>query len=300
MMWAGMPLGSVIASFVAAWLLPHHGWQSLFWVGGIPPILVGVMVAMFLPESLAFLVRQGKDKLAIRNIISKISPAMAADRETEFYGNEKKLAGVPVKHLFTEGRAFTTIAIWLLFFLSFYLLWVMLSWTPTLLRHAGASIQQYSVAYAFLNLGSLVAALVIGRLMDKFDVYHVLEIWFVLAFITVSIFGLGANHSFMVVAILAGITGLFVNGGNSGLMALGTISYPTSIRGSGIGWAYGVGKVGSMLGPVVGGVLLARSWSVVNGLSGLLIAVIIVVLGRHAFAARRKAVPEMASAASAH
>jgi len=305
MMWAGMPLGSVIAAFAAAWLLPHHGWQSLFWVGGIPPIVVGLMVAMFLPESLAFLVRQGKDKLAIRKIISRISPAMAGEQETEFYSNEKKLSGVPVKHLFTEGRAFTTIAVWMLFFLSFYLLWVMLSWTPTLLRNAGASIRQYSVAYAFLNLGSLIASLIIGRLMDKFDVYHVLEIWFVLAFITVSIFGLGSHNPFMVVAILAGITGLFVNGGNTGLMALGTISYPTSIRGSGIGWAYGVGKVGSMLGPVVGGVLLAHSWSVgricvVNGLSGLLIAAIVVILSRHAAAARRKAVPEMASAASTH
>jgi len=170
MMWAGMPLGSVIAAFAAAWLLPHHGWQSLFWVGGIPPIVVGLMVAMFLPESLAFLVRQGKDKLAIRKIISRISPAMAGEQETEFYSNEKKLSGVPVKHLFTEGRAFTTIAVWMLFFLSFYLLWVMLSWTPTLLRNAGASIRQYSVAYAFLvplyplfTLAVIVSALLGGQ-----------------------------------------------------------------------------------------------------------------------------------------
>lgn len=303
MMWSGMPLGSVIAGLVAVWLLPIYGWQSLFLVGGIFPLAITAVVGPFLPESLVFLARQGTNKQRILKIISKIAPNMAVDKDTEFYIKEKKLAGVPVKHLFSEGRAFTTIAIWLLFFLSFYLLWVLLSWTPTLLRRSGATVQQYSFAFALLNLGSLVTALVIGHLMDRFNAYRVLIITFLIAFVAVSLFGMTANSPFIVIALMTTFTGLFVNGGNTGLMALCTISYPVSIRGSGVGWAYGVGKVGSMLGPVAGGFLLALNWSVgricvVNGFAAVIVAGIVFILMRHADSVRLNAGPETASAAS--
>jgi len=305
-MWTGMPLGSVISGFVAAWLLPHYGWQKLFWVGGIAPLLITLAVAPFLPESLEFLVRQGTNKLGIMNLVAKISPKLAKDPDTEFYVNDTKREGVPVKHLFTEGRAFTTLSIWLLFFLSFYLLWVLIAWTPTLLKNSGASVQQYSVAFAMLHVGSFITALVIGRLMDRFNLYKVLVTTFLLAFVSVCAFGYLASSPFIVIAVMAVITGLFVNGGNTGLLALCTTSYPTSIRGSGVGWAYGLGKVGSMLGPVVGGFLLARNWSVaricvVNGSSALLIvAVILILKWKTAAVAQHTAAPDVARAASAH
>jgi AAHS family 4-hydroxybenzoate transporter-like MFS transporter len=303
-MWTGMPLGSVISGLVAAWLLPHYGWQTLFWVGGIAPLLITIVVAPFLPESLEFLVRQGTNKSGIMKLISKISPKLARDPDTEFYVNDTKRAGVPVKHLFTEGRAFTTMGIWLLFFLSFYLLWVLIAWTPTLLKQSGASVQQYSVAFAMLHVGSFITALVIGRLMDRFNVYKVLVVTFLLAFVSVCAFGYLASSPFIVIAIMAVVTGLFVNGGNTGLLALCTTSYPTSIRGSGVGWAYGLGKVGSMLGPVVGGFLLARNWSVaricvVNGSSALIIVAIILIMKMQAAAVRQNAAPEIARATSA-
>jgi AAHS family 4-hydroxybenzoate transporter-like MFS transporter len=306
-MWTGMPLGSVISGLVAAWLLPHYGWQILFWVGGIAPLLITLAVAPFLPESLEFLVRQGTDKSGIKKLVSKISPKLAGS-DVELYVNDTKREGVPVKHLFTEGRALTTAAIWSLFFLSFYLLWVLIAWTPTLLKKSGASVQQYSVAFAMLHVGSFVTALVIGRLMDRFNLYKVLVVTFLLAFVSVCAFGYLASGPFIVIAVMAVVTGLFVNGGNTGLLALCTTSYPTSIRGSGVGWAYGLGKVGSMLGPIVGGVLLARNWSVfricvTNGLSALIIIAIVLLLKSHAEAvARRNAVPEpeLVTAGSAH
>jgi len=304
-MWTGMPLGSVISGFVAAWLLPHYGWQTLFWVGGVAPLLITLAVAPFLPESLEFLVRQGTNKSAIQKLVAKISPKLANDPDTELYVNDVKREGVPVKHLFTEGRAFTTLGIWLLFFLSFYLLWVLIAWTPTLLKKSGASVQQYSVAFAMLHVGSFITALVIGRLMDRFNLYKVLVVTFLLAFVSVCAFGYLSAAPFLVIAVMAVVTGLFVNGGNTGLLALCTTSYPTSIRGSGVGWAYGLGKVGSMLGPVVGGFLLARGWSVmricaVNGSSALIIVAVILVMKWQAAGVQNNAAPEMARAASMH
>ena len=144
MMWAGMPIGSIIGGLSAAYLLPVFGWQSLFFVGGVAPMLIGVLVALFLPESLAFLVRQGTDTARIRKIVARIAPALAADETVQIYSSEQKLAGAPVKHLFTEGRTVGTLLLWVLFFFSFYLLWIMLSWAPTLLRQSGATIRQYT------------------------------------------------------------------------------------------------------------------------------------------------------------
>jgi AAHS family 4-hydroxybenzoate transporter-like MFS transporter len=167
LMYAGMPVGSIPVGFLAAWLLPHHGWQILYWVGGIPSLVLAVVLAIYLPESLGFLVRQGGDKAKIGRIAAKISPSVAADPNLELYSTEEKLPGVPVKHLFLEGRAFTTIAIWVLFFLTFYLIYILLAWAPGLLAKSGATVQQASYAFAFIGIGSFLATITIGRLIDR-------------------------------------------------------------------------------------------------------------------------------------
>jgi AAHS family 4-hydroxybenzoate transporter-like MFS transporter len=108
----------------------------------------------------------------------------------------------------------------------------------------------------------------------------------------------------MVVAIMSVIMGLFVFGGNSGLVALATVSYPLDIRGSGIGWAYAVGKIGSLLAPIMGGVVLSLNWSVslicaTNALAALFITVAIVVLQKHLSAAAARNAQTSQEAASA-
>ena len=118
------------------------------------------------------------------------------------------------------------------------------------------------MAFAYLNIGSVVATLIIGRLMDRVNAYRLLSFAFLFAFLLlVAIFGVMANNIFHNGCGVGRDYRCFF-GSNSGLMALATISYPVSIRTSGVGWAYAMGKVGSMFGPVVGGFLLGRNWSV--------------------------------------
>lgn len=302
LMYAGMPVGSIPVGFLAAWLLPTHDWRFMYWLGGIPALVVAALVLLFLPESLSFLVRQGTDKARIRKIISKISPALGADKNTEFYSTEAKLPGVPVKHLFMEGRAFTTVSIWILFFLSFYLLWIMLAWAPGLLAKTGATVQQASYAYAMIGIGSFLATITVGRLVDRFDGFRVVAIMFVIAFVSLGTFGILAKSPFIIVAFSAFVVGLFINGANSGCMAICTLSYPVSVRGSGLGWAYAVGKCGSMLAPMMVGMTLGMNWSVaricvVNGSAGLICAIVLMILRRHTVA-RRNAVREAVPAVS--
>jgi len=252
-------------------------------------------VALFLPESLEFMVKKGKDKLQTRRIIARIAPALAADEHVEFYSTGKVLPGVPMKHLFMEGRALTTILLWLALIGSLYSLWVLTSWAPTLLRKGGATVQQYSLAFACLHFGSFVATITFGRVMDKFNPFRVLMVGYIVGALSLAAFGLTAGGSFLTIAALSVVCGAFINGSNSGLLAVATTFYPVDIRASGIGWAYAVAKIGAMLAPAVGGFLLTQNMSVsricgYQAVVGLFVAVLLIFL--HGRAKRQAAVSE--------
>jgi AAHS family 4-hydroxybenzoate transporter-like MFS transporter len=286
-MWVGMPLGGVMAGLLAAFVLPRYGWQMFFCLVGITPLLIVVLIWLALPESLDFLVRQSADKEGIRHVMTRIAPALASDPDVEFYSAEKKITGVSAKQLFTEGRAFTTILLWFLSFLTFYFNWVLLSWAPTFVRRSGGSLQLSSITFTLLNFGSIIATLTIGRLMDRFGTLRTLPLTCILAFFCMGAFGLLAHASVLVFATAAVVTGIFVFGANGGCMALATAAYPASIRGSGLGWIYAAGKIGSISAPVVGGFLLALNWSIgriciVSGLTGLLMAIVVILVARQA------------------
>ena len=291
-MLAGVPAGSMVAALTAMWVLPVYDWQPLFLVGGIVPLVIAVIVAIFLPESLEFLVRQGKDKMRVRKIIAKIAPALAADPGVEFVSTGKKLPGVPVKYLFMEGRAWTTILLWFGVVGSLYSLYVLGSWSPTLLSKTGASVRQYSLAFACLHAGSFVMFLFVGRIMDKVNPFRVLIVGFILGGVSLVVFGLTAGGSFLITAAMSIVCGILINGSNAGLLAIATVFYPVDVRASGIGWAYAVAKVGGMLAPAVGGWMLLQNWTVSEicssqALVGLFVAAIVLALSITAGAAAR-------------
>jgi AAHS family 4-hydroxybenzoate transporter-like MFS transporter len=284
-MYAGVAIGATCAGLISSYLLPKYGWQSLFLVGGVVACLIGVISLISLPEPLEFLIKRGKDsdRARIRKIVSRIAPSYASIKDVEFVSSEKRLPGIPFKHLFKEGRAANTILLWMAFVLSYYLVWLILSWTPTLLRESGASSQEFSLAFACINLGAVMATVLAGILMDKFRPFEILKIGFFLAFVSVLTFGYFASSTFIVVAVVSVIMGFFVIGGNSGLMGLAAISYPADIRGTGLGWATGIGRSGSLLAPVIGGIMLTKSWSVkaictANAVLALVVILVIFIM----------------------
>lgn len=292
-MYAGVPFGATLVGFAAMYLLPRYGWQSLFIFGGTIPIIISLLMATFLPESLGFLVQRGKSEAKIRAAVAKVRPAMARDLEIEFYSTEKKLKGVPVKHLFTEGRGFTTALLWVAFFLGYYLIYMLLSWAPTLLKKSGASVTQYALAFALINLGAGIATVAAGRLMDKSsNPFRVIQIGFVLGFVSLTCFGIFASSPFLVIAALSIICGMFINGSATSLVAVASVFYPIDARSTGIGWAYAIGRAGATVAPAVGGVLITLNWGVAricssNAVLALVAAAIMIILHRHRAAAAR-------------
>lgn len=205
--------------------------------------------------------------------------------------SEERLPGVPFRHLFNEGRATSTILLWMPFILSYYLAWLILSWTPTFLKESGASSQEFNIAFTCISIGPVIATVLIGILTDKFNPFKILEIGFSLAIVSILVFGYFAASSFIVVAVLSIIMGFFVFGGNSGLMGLAVISYPADIRDTGFGRATGIGRAGSLT-PVIGGVKLTERRSVnaictTNAILAL-VAVLIIFIMQKVYAHKKR------------
>ncbi len=292
--YAGLPVGATLSGLMSAWFIPRFGWQSLFVLGGVSPVIVALLAAAFLPESLEFLVGKGKDKVRIRNIVTKIAPALSRDEQVEFYPTEKKLPGVSVKNLFTERRAPMTILFWITLIAAHWFGAVLIVWAPTMLHKGGATVVQYSLAFAGLNFGSVVSTILVGRLMDWRSPFKILPIGFVLAFASLLAFGWFASGSFLAATVLSVTCGFFMLGSQSGTIALVTVSYPTDIRGTAIGWTYAVTRFGNVLSTAAGGYLLTAGWSITkicsaNALIGLFCAALILILrGRVAAVERHK------------
>jgi AAHS family 4-hydroxybenzoate transporter-like MFS transporter len=283
-LWGAVPVGGMIAGFSAVLLLPIGGWPSLFIAAGVLPILVAAVLAFAMPESLTFLGTGSRDQGRMRKIALRIAPTLPAD--VELYTSEKKLPGVPLKHLFTQGRALGTILLWILFFLDYGILIFFLSWVPTLIKMATGSTTALGVSLALWNIGSICCSAVMGWLIDKFGYYRILPTAFIL--ITLSMWAVGATLDAPLWLLLCAVT---LNGGIAGstggaLMALAANSYPVAARSTGVGAAYAFGgRTGAFVAPLLGGLLLQMHWSpsamcYLAGTPALLGTIVLLILQR--------------------
>jgi MFS transporter, AAHS family, 4-hydroxybenzoate transporter len=258
--WTALPVGGMGAGFSAVWLLPLGGWPALFLAAGVLPLVLVVVFALLLPESIVFLGAHGAGQERIHKIARKIAPNLPPD--AILYTSEEKLSGVPLRHLFTEGRALGTILLWLLFFLDYGILVFFLSWVPTMIKMTTGSTTQLGTSLAFWNIGSIVCGILIGRAIDKVGYYRVLPWTFII--IALSMWAIGATLTAPFWLLLCAITlqGGTAGGSGNALMALAANSYPAAIRSTGVGYAYGIGaRGGAFLAPLAGGVLLQMHWT---------------------------------------
>lgn len=230
----GMGGGALLATGVASFAIPLWGWQSMFYIGGIAPILLAIVLVIQLPESAQFLATQ-----------------------------RRRSGAAPVRELFTAGRATGTILLWVPCFLNLIILYCILSWLPALLRQSGMSVSAGITAISLFSVGGIVASLSQGRLMNRWGAYRIILIEFVLTVVLVGAAVL-AFRSYMAIMVTTFLLGLCVQGAQAGLNAVAALFYPTSTRTTGVGWSLGVGRIGGIMGPAVAGVLLQIGWTAEN------------------------------------
>jgi MFS transporter, AAHS family, 4-hydroxybenzoate transporter len=271
-----LSLGAFVAGLVANSLIPVAGWRSVFIVGGIVPLVAVLVVAVGLPDSLRFLVKRGKAPQAQR-VLSRIDPSVQITAETRLVDRTPDRSAVSA--LFARGRALNTVVLWVVFFSNLLVLFGLLNWLPLLFQEAGLAPSVGTIAAALFALGGFVGGLVMGITIDRTGKAHlVVGIGFLVAIAGVIgvVVGITITPVLIVAAILAGAG---FTGAQTGISAIAASMYPTSARATGVGWAYGVGRVGSIFGPVISGALLAAGFGATSIVGLALVPGTIAVLG---------------------
>jgi MFS transporter, AAHS family, 4-hydroxybenzoate transporter len=258
-MFCGFSVGAALGGLLAAALIPQFGWRSVFVVGGVAPLLLVPILALRLPESVRFLALTGRAQQRVAALLGFINPAAAFTPATQFVVHEPGLAGVPVLHLFKSGRTPVTLLLWVVFFMSLLDLYFLSNWLPTVLNDLGASVSQSAAIGSMLQVGGVVGTFALGSLIDRFSFRALALVYFIAVFAVAAIGQLGHSAVFVTMAIFA--AGFCIVGGQIAANALAATYYPTSVRATGVGWALGIGRVGSIIGPLVGGALLTMKWS---------------------------------------
>jgi AAHS family 4-hydroxybenzoate transporter-like MFS transporter len=255
-MFVGFSVGSALSGLIAAALIPTFGWRSIFLIGGIAPLLLVPFLAVRLPESVRFLALSGQADARVAELVTRVAPSVRFPSAVRFGVREAKLVGLPIAYLFSEGRALATLVLWAVFFTSLLDLYLLLNWLPTVLNDLGASVSVAAAVGAMLQVGGIVGTLTLGQFIDRFS-FRALALAFLFAAFAIAIVGFsGQSIAFATVAISC--AGFFLVGGHIAAIALAAAYYPTMARSTGVGWAIGIGRIGSIVGPLIGGIMLAR------------------------------------------
>jgi MFS transporter, AAHS family, 4-hydroxybenzoate transporter len=258
-MFCGFSVGAALGGLLAAALIPQFGWRSVFVVGGVLPLLLVPILAQLLPESVRFLVLGGRAPRRVAELLESISPKASFAPGARFVVHEPELPGIPVLHLFRGGRTLVTLLLWVVFFMSLLDLYFLSNWLPTVLNDLGASVSEAAVIGSMLQVGGIVGTFALGSIIDRFSFRALALLYFIAVFAVGAIGHLG--HSTVLVTLAIFAAGFCIVGGQIAANALAAAFYPTAVRATGVGWALGIGRVGSIVGPLVGGALLSMKWS---------------------------------------
>ncbi|WP_341318370.1 MFS transporter [Paraburkholderia sp. IMGN_8] len=258
----GFTIGGVIGGLITAALIPNFGWRSVFFVGGAIPFALGVLMWAALPESIQFLIFRKGDATRIRRGLAKIAPAADVPSDAVFEVSEQKPKGVPFVELFKDGRTRVTLLLWIVNFANLLDMYFLSNWLPTVIRETGYSTSTAVYAGTALWGGGVIGTLALGHIIDRVGFTRVLATTFLLAIVATAAIGnprVLVSVGALFIAIF--LTGFSIIGGQPALNALAATYYPTALRSTGIGWSLGVGRVGSVVGPVLGGALMHLQWS---------------------------------------
>jgi AAHS family 4-hydroxybenzoate transporter-like MFS transporter len=255
LMFTGITTGSALPGYIQAWLIPRHGWPIMFWIGGLAPLVIAACLVFTLPESVKFLRGRPERRAELLSTLRRMRPDLTIADDVEFAQEPLPPAGGSgIAQLLHGGLAWITPLLWGCFATALMANYFLLSWLPLMLVNSGYSAQQSGLTTSFYHyggtLGGLLVSLVLGRLG-----FTAVAILFLLAIAAIAAIGLpGISYGFMSAAVaLAGFATLGAQFGNN---AASGLLYPTTIRARGVGWALGIGRFGSMLGPLIGGLLI--------------------------------------------
>jgi AAHS family 4-hydroxybenzoate transporter-like MFS transporter len=251
-MFVAYNLGSMMGGFTAAWTIETLGWPYVFFIGGLAAIPLLPILSLWLPESIRFLVVRGRDHDRIAAIARNLRPEDDLSSVSRFTVSEESKINT-FTSLLTDGRALVTTLLWAAMILSFTGHYVITGWMPTVLSDDGFTIAESAWAMGIFQLGGAIGSFVVAIALDRMGI-NVVGWTFILSVPVTIALGMDSPYGLLLANMLIG--GIGVLGGQIGLNALCGTIYPTYMRAMGAGWALGLGRIGAIAGPAIGGYLM--------------------------------------------
>jgi AAHS family 4-hydroxybenzoate transporter-like MFS transporter len=231
-------------------------------LGGVLPLALLPLMAWRLPESVRYLVLEGKGLARVAATLRRIAPSEDFAQAT-FVVTHAKPKGLPLTHLFKPDLLRGTVLLWSAFFMSLLVIYLLSSWLPMLIKSTGASLKTASLVTAMFQVGGTLGAILLGWLMDRVNPPRVLAVSYALAGLFIAAIG-SVSASPLLIGIAVFAAGFCISGSQVGANALAASFYPTDCRATGVSWANGVGRIGSVLGSVGGAAMISLDLSLTS------------------------------------
>jgi len=258
---AGFPIGAMLGGMGSARLIPAFGWEAVFVVGGALPLLMLPLIGALVPESARFLAARPERRQRLDRILRRLLPELDPQQVASIEVPAETHASVPVGDLFRGGRAGWTLLLWALTFTTLLLAYFLVNWIPLLLAGTGMDRHDAIMGVVVLNLGGIIGSFLIGRISDRKGPFVALAAAFLFGAVMIATVGLMIDSAVSTLMTLFFVVGFCVFGAQLNLSAISAIYYPLYMRSTGIGWNMGIGRFGSVVGPTVGGALVAVGFS---------------------------------------
>ena len=259
----GYTFGAMLVGPIANAIISAQGWEQVFIFGGIASLVMGLVIILFLPESVDFLAskenRSDKDLAEINKILARFKrdPIDAFPERA----NTETIEAAKVSSILTPEFRRDTFALWTIYFVGFLCLYFLLTWIPTLFVDAGYSRKQGVQALTYQNAGGVIGILIVGFWAKKAKLAKPIGLFFFAAAMPLVLISVLKLTQASALNVMIFINGIFLHVGFVGLYALATAYYPTRVRATGVGWGAGLGRVGAIVAPLIAGVLAASGWN---------------------------------------
>jgi AAHS family 4-hydroxybenzoate transporter-like MFS transporter len=258
--YTGVPIGALASGLVGTWLIPSYGWQSVFYVGGLVPLAIAAYAIFALPESIRFIAARAEQSEEAAAVIRKIAPEVQLPASVQFTIHEARQAKVGIASLFGPGRTLPTVLITLIFVCNTFGVYFFMSWLPVLMKQSGLSMKWSLLSTVLLNGGGAVGTVTMGVLIDRFGIFKVVTTSYLIGAVAIASIGIGAEPAVLVPALF--LTGTCMMGAQTTMYAVAAMVYPTAIRATGVGSTMGWGRIGSVIGPLIGAAFVTLQWSI--------------------------------------
>jgi AAHS family 4-hydroxybenzoate transporter-like MFS transporter len=263
-MYTAFPFGGVIGGPISAALIAHYGWEAVFILGGVLPLLLTVLLLIRLNESIRFLVLSKASTAQIGDVLHRIASAFEPQSSDVYILPQSRgVSTKPTREIFSREFVLTTVLLCVAAFVAQVMIVYIVTWMPLVLGSIGIDVTRAILASVAFTAGGIFGTIGLARIIDKDESYRALVITFFLSALAVATIGFFASNWYALIAITF-LCGMPTIGANIVVYAFSAAAYPAPLRSTGLGWVVGCGRVGAIAGSLLGTLLSVLGFGVVS------------------------------------